>query len=405
MDNISIVKEKASEFLADANKSTYLKLVKTEADVLNDAKAFHPDMTHQIFGDSEMIFGYTQPRIDIYFGAATLNTYLNFSYTTKLASTDAFLEGVKPDSVLPNVAEKLTGGFCSNQDDFMSSLSAEASFTPFGRQVNVYQFGNTQYEVYQGDIMTPRLRQYHEKLQVFLLWFVDAASFIDVDDEKWRFFFLFEKDTVDGRPFYSIAGYATVYHYYAYPDKIRPRISQFLVLPPFQRKSHGAHLLQTIYDNYAQDSNVRDITVEDQSEEFTCLRDFVDCRNCLRLKPFSGEALQAGFTSEMASEASSELKLAKSQARRVYEILRLRATDRGNAKTYRKYRLAVKSRLNKPFQRKQEELKKLERVLNPSEMVTAVAGTGLDERHQQLAAMYQSLEESYLAVVEKLASL
>eukprot|EP00118_Oscarella_pearsei_P019172 m.202133 g.202133 ORF g.202133 m.202133 type:complete len:60 (+) comp39604_c0_seq49:38-217(+) len=52
MDNISIVKEKASEFLADANKSTYLKLVKTEADVLNDAKAFHPDMTHQIFGDS-----------------------------------------------------------------------------------------------------------------------------------------------------------------------------------------------------------------------------------------------------------------------------------------------------------------------------------------------------------------
>eukprot|EP00118_Oscarella_pearsei_P019171 m.202126 g.202126 ORF g.202126 m.202126 type:complete len:82 (+) comp39604_c0_seq47:1313-1558(+) len=69
-------------------------------------------------------------------------------------------------------------GFCSNQDDFMSSLSAEASFTPFGRQVNVYQFGNTQYEVYQGDIMTPRLRQYHEKLQVFLLWFVDAASFI-----------------------------------------------------------------------------------------------------------------------------------------------------------------------------------------------------------------------------------
>eukprot|EP00118_Oscarella_pearsei_P019169 m.202096 g.202096 ORF g.202096 m.202096 type:complete len:147 (+) comp39604_c0_seq30:610-1050(+) len=121
----------------------------------------------------------------------------------------------------------------------------------------------------------------------------------------------FEKDTVDGRPFYSIAGYATVYHYYAYPDKIRPRISQFLVLPPFQRKSHGAHLLQTIYDNYAQDSNVRDITVEDQSEEFTCLRDFVDCRNCLRLKPFSGEALQAGFTSEMASEASSELKLAK----------------------------------------------------------------------------------------------
>ena len=83
----------------------------------------------------------------------------------------------------------------------------------------------------------------------------------------------FEKDLVDGRTSYSIVAYATVYQYFAYPDKIRPRIryvwnehlhleghapvhtiyhrclfgsflhafrtSQFLVLPPFQRKGHG----------------------------------------------------------------------------------------------------------------------------------------------------------------------
>jgi histone acetyltransferase 1 len=30
----------------------------------------------------------------------------------------------------------------------------------------------------------------------------------------------------DGSARYAIAGYATMYQYYAYPDKVRPRISQ-----------------------------------------------------------------------------------------------------------------------------------------------------------------------------------
>ena len=43
-----------------------------------------------------MIFGYSEPRIDIYFGAATLNTYLNFSYKAKVTSkNNAFLKDVQ----------------------------------------------------------------------------------------------------------------------------------------------------------------------------------------------------------------------------------------------------------------------------------------------------------------------
>ncbi|KAK8770485.1 hypothetical protein V5799_013050, partial [Amblyomma americanum] len=40
------------------------------------------------------------------------------------------------------------------------------------------------------------------------------------------------------------------------------------------------------------------------------------------------------------------------QARRVYEILRLRATNTANASQYRKYRLEVKNRLNAPYQQR-----------------------------------------------------
>ena len=38
------------------------------------------------------------------------------------------------------------------------------------------------------------------------------------------------------------------------------------------------------------------------------------------------------------------------QARRVYEILRLKATDRSNAEEYKAYRLSVKNRMNGPYQ-------------------------------------------------------
>ena len=38
------------------------------------------------------------------------------------------------------------------------------------------------------------------------------------------------------------------------------------------------------------------------------------------------------------------------QARRVYEILRLKITDESNTSMYKQYRLDVKRRLNKPFQ-------------------------------------------------------
>ena len=70
----------------------------------------------------------------------------------------------------------------------------------------------------------------------------------------------FEKYKSDGDTMYAFAGYMTVYNYYAYPEKVRPRISQVLVMPPFQRQGHGAKLLQTFYNDCYSRSNILDIT-------------------------------------------------------------------------------------------------------------------------------------------------
>lgn len=55
-------------------------------------------------------------------------------------------------------------------------------------------------------------------------------------------------------------GYCTLYTFYAYPDRKRYRLSQILVLPPFQRKSVAANLLKAVY-TLAEQINAVDVTV------------------------------------------------------------------------------------------------------------------------------------------------
>jgi len=52
----------------------------------------------------------------------------------------------------------------------------------------------------------------------------------------------------------------TVYKYYAYPANTRPRISQMLVLPPFQRLGLGANLLDMAQRFFWKEDKVVDIT-------------------------------------------------------------------------------------------------------------------------------------------------
>ena len=58
----------------------------------------------------------------------------------------------------------------------------------------------------------------------------------------------------------------------------------------------------------------------------------------------------------MVKEARERYKITALQARKIYEILRLRATDISNAEEYKQYRLEVKRRLNRPFQKEKKSM-------------------------------------------------
>lgn len=65
---------------------------------------------------------------------------------------------------------------------------------------------------------------------------------------------------------YALAGYATVYKYFttpfSLPPKWRPRLSQLIVLPPYQGVGLGPRLYESICKRFLADPDVVSITGE-----------------------------------------------------------------------------------------------------------------------------------------------
>jgi len=398
------------EYVVDANESLNFRLVRKAQDIENSDQDFPPSMTHQVYGDNENIFGYRNLKINLMMSSGSLQSYINYTYNDKV--NPAKTDGVSPDDVVGPLVQVLAPeSYTESKEQFLKHLASEqeTGFRPMGELVHGFKSDGKSYEVYKCDESTPGFRNYHERLQFWIMFYIDAASFIEMDDDSWRFFLLFEKHGVDGGEYnYSIAGYITVYEYYAYgrqKNMKRPRISQMLVLPPYQRKGLGAALLNTLYRNYLKDDSVVDITVEDPSDNFIRLRDFVDTKNCLELAAFSKEHVLGGFSVEMGKAAAKDLKLCKKQARRVYEIIRLSYTSLADTEQYKSYRVDVKRRLNAPYQREQSQLEKLKRACKPEEFAAVMVNiTDREQRLELLEKQFTELETHYKTILDKIAA-
>uniref|UniRef100_A0A8C5GPT2 Histone acetyltransferase type B catalytic subunit n=1 Tax=Gouania willdenowi TaxID=441366 RepID=A0A8C5GPT2_GOUWI len=405
--HINTMEKKLAEYKCDTNEAIALKLVRFPEDIDDDSTTFHPEYSHQTFGDDEVAFGYKGLQIQLFYTAGNLNTLFKVKYSSKV--TEAF-DCVEPDDVEVKIREIIPAGFTSNSDDFLTFLEKEAKFKPFGTLLHTYKVQNEEegeltYQIHKADITCAGFQKYHERLQTFLMWFIETASFIDTDDDHWDFFLVFEKYNKDGETLYATVGYMTVYNYYVYPDKTRPRVSQMLILPPFQGEGHGPQLLEAVHRFYCSLPKVQDITAEDPSENYVKMRDFVLAKLCQGLPSFAEEKLHLGFSVDMYKEAQEKLKINKKHARRVYEILRLRATDMSDEEKARDYRLEVKKRLFGPYRKNQRELAKLKRCLSAEELVSHMAQVDTKTQHEELEKSFQTLVDDYRRVIERLAAL
>lgn len=98
-----------------------------------------------------------------------------------------------------------------------------------------------------------------------MIWTIETGSFIQVPDAAWNILTLYSKTSTSGKDVYCIVGFVTAYKYWVYDkyshsvDKSRLRVSQVVVLPPFQRKGHGGRMLRAVYKHAQSDPSILDV--------------------------------------------------------------------------------------------------------------------------------------------------
>jgi histone acetyltransferase 1 len=192
-----------------------------------------------------------------------------------------------------------------DENDFELHL-ANPFFNPPGEEIGSYTVNSNLYTVYRSTLKDPNIFALAVRLQILVLLFIEGGSYIEISDDKWNIYTLFasscaansryEKKPSDQVP--TLAGYATAYPYHyhekesptandtnfyesifesssdhAGPTTCRLRLSQFLILPPFQRAGHGGKFYDIIFKYARDDPDVLEIGVEDPSDAFEDLRD------------------------------------------------------------------------------------------------------------------------------------
>ncbi|MEQ2230040.1 histone acetyltransferase 1 [Ilyodon furcidens] len=87
MADVNAMEKKLAEYKCDTNEATCLKLVRFPDDLDDDGTTFHPEYSHQIFGDDEVAFGYKGLQIQLYYTAGNLSTLFKVKYSAKVKDT------------------------------------------------------------------------------------------------------------------------------------------------------------------------------------------------------------------------------------------------------------------------------------------------------------------------------
>lgn len=77
----------------------------------------------------EIIFGYGELKVQLYYSAGCLETYLGMTYKEKVNEK---CEGVEADEVLTKIATKLASNVHYSLTNFTNALSKDETFVPYG---------------------------------------------------------------------------------------------------------------------------------------------------------------------------------------------------------------------------------------------------------------------------------
>jgi len=390
---------------------------------------FHPKFTYPIFGEDEKIYGYKDLVIDLKFASGSLAQHLSINAASKLSSSTV-------DDVQETLGAVIPPDYEKDPHTFAALVAHDAlSFKPLGELIYSYSRPSPAttgkgkgvaaaldpesedaivFEAYHATWNTPGFREYHRRMQIFILLYIEAGSYIDEDEDPWEFVVLYEKRKRRATPHvatYHFVGYSSLYNFYCFPEKVRMRLSQFVILPPYQSQGHGSELYRAIYQYVVSRPGVAELTVEDPAEAFEDLRDKNDLQMLLNHERFMSEGFGAdsrthgggkvgGKTGRIKRNTQGKmgppvdkawmekwrvsLKIAGRQFHRLIEMLILFHLDPIDQRAARAYRLQVKERL---YRFNFEVLAQLDK----------------QERLEKLEETFQSVRQDYLRILARIS--
>ena len=258
-----------------ANKIIYFKIVNNEAEFnefqnMNLENSFQPTYTYELF-TNEIIHGYKGLKILISLTPKTFYAHLNIQYAEKLNINDD-VENI--------LAQHFKDRFTRNKDTFITKLNEEKKISPKGKMI----YSEQNKKIYNIDILKDDYTEENYSIQALCTFFIDAASFIPIETNFWGYFIIVEnldsKDNKeDNNTNWRIVGICSYKNFHIELYKYYTMLSQFFVMPPYQRKGLGTFLLENIYKFlFKEDKDCLEIMTEDPSIEFILMRDYTICK-------------------------------------------------------------------------------------------------------------------------------
>lgn len=376
--NLAVASLQPEVWTASLNEAMTIYVTDTKG----SAQLFKPQFTYPIFGEAESIFGYKDLVIFLCFDSVTFLPFLNVKWSAKL------------DQVELDPKEKMLE-FLPESTVFKDELQWREKIDEEQKEYKIpgTQFGDEfekngdKFAIYRLDMTSDAGQELHKRLQILVLLFIEAGSYIDATDPLWDIYVLCR--TNDAK-LPEVVGFATAYNYWKYSGlekfdagivESRKKISQFIILPIFQGQSLGGEFYTRLFNQWLQDDKIVEVVVEDPNENFDDLRDRSDLTRLsgtdfgsLNISTITGDSWFDTF--------QKKEKLEKRQLQRLLEMTLLRQLKDGSGADSKKaVRLFVKRRL---YEKNKE----------------ALAGLDPPTRLDKLQTAYEALESDYYRILE-----
>lgn len=123
--------------------------------------------------------------------SGALHPYFKVDYSQKYvsASSSSNTDAVVVDNVFDILGDYLPKPYFTNNNDFMDAVQKDAkTFQPIGEKISEYTKGEEHFEIYKSSFASDKFREYHSRLQLFVLLFIEGSSYIEDEDEKWEIY-------------------------------------------------------------------------------------------------------------------------------------------------------------------------------------------------------------------------